>query len=58
MSGPFTTMLAGRIVLWDPDRVQTSSVFKQAAQLSSVSCVVVKSILGGLHREHEWADAA
>ena len=42
-----------------PDRVQqTPPVSEQAAQLSSVSRVIATPILGGLHHEYEWAEAA
>jgi putative transposase len=42
-----------------PDRVQQGPpVSKQAAQLSSISHVTAKPILGGLHHEYGWADAA
>ena len=42
-----------------PDQVQQAPVaFKQAAQLSSTSRVIAKPILGGLHHEYDWAEAA
>lgn len=41
-----------------PGRVQAPPVSKHAAQLSSVSRVTAKPILGGLHHEYEWAEAA
>jgi integrase-like protein len=37
---------------------QAPAVFKQAAQLSSTSRVIAKPILGGLHHEYGWAEAA
>ena len=40
-----------------PNQVQQAE-FKQAAQLSSASRVIAKPILGGLHHEYGWADAA
>ena len=40
-----------------PDQVQ-KAVFKQAVQLSSTSRVIAKPILGGLHHEYGWAEAA
>jgi putative transposase len=40
-----------------PDRVQQAA-FKQAAQLSPTSRVIVKPIVGGLHHEYRWAEAA
>ncbi|HEY1212692.1 MAG TPA: integrase core domain-containing protein [Bryobacteraceae bacterium] len=42
-----------------PDQVQQApAVFKQAAQPSSRSRVIAKRILGGLHHEYRWAEAA
>ena len=42
-----------------PDQVQQApAVFKQAAQRSSHSRVIAKRILGGLHHEYRWAEAA
>jgi putative transposase len=42
-----------------PDRLQQATpVFKHATQSSSVSRVIAKPILGGLHHEYEWAEAA
>ena len=42
-----------------PDQVQQApAVFKQAAQRSSHSRVIAKRILGGLHQEYRWAEAA
>jgi transposase InsO family protein len=37
---------------------QTSAVFKQAAEPSAISTVTAKRILGGLHHEYGWAEAA
>ena len=62
MSGPVTTMPGGRIAPWDlaflieSRRLRLFS--KQAAQLSSTSRVIAKPILGGLHHEYGWAEAA
>jgi putative transposase len=42
-----------------PDRVQqTPPASKQAAQLFPLSPVTAKAILGGLHHEYRWANAA
>ena len=42
-----------------PDRIrQYPAVSKQAARLSSISGVTAKPILGGLHHEYGWAEAA
>jgi hypothetical protein len=42
-----------------PDRVQQAqAISKQPAQLSSTSRVITKAILGGLHHEYRWAEAA
>src|SRR5689334_2296032 len=42
-----------------PDQVQQAPPFsKQAARFSSISGVTSKPILGGLHHEYEFAEAA
>ena len=42
-----------------PDQVQRApAILKQASQLSSTSRVIAKPILGGLHHEYGWAEAA
>ena len=42
-----------------PDRVkQALAVSKQATQIAATSSVIAKPILGGLHNEYGWAEAA